>query len=75
LSYFNETRIFKEIFEKFSNIKFHENPSSGSRGVACGQMDRQTDMMLLIAACCHFVNAPENDKNLQVKYFIPFTNI
>jgi hypothetical protein len=24
------------IFEKRSNIKFHENPSSGNRVVACG---------------------------------------
>ena len=30
------------IFEKFSNIKFHENPSSGSRVVPCGQTDGQT---------------------------------
>jgi hypothetical protein len=29
LSDFNETSIFRQIFEKFSNIKFHENPSSG----------------------------------------------
>ena len=28
-----------QIFEKYSNIKFHENPPSGSRVVLCGQMD------------------------------------
>ena len=35
----------QQIFEKYSNIKFHENPSSGSRVVSCGpprQTDRQT---------------------------------
>jgi len=32
----------RQILEKFSNIKFHENPSSGSRVVPCGQIDRQT---------------------------------
>jgi hypothetical protein len=26
----------QHIFEKYSNIKFHENPSSGSRVVPCG---------------------------------------
>jgi hypothetical protein len=32
-----------KIFEKSSNIKFNENPSSGSRVVICGQTDGQTD--------------------------------
>jgi hypothetical protein len=27
------------FFEKYSNIKFHENPSSGSRVVPCGRTD------------------------------------
>jgi len=26
----------QQIFEKYSNAKFHNNPSSGSRGFACG---------------------------------------
>jgi hypothetical protein len=30
------------FFEKYSNIQIHENPSSGSRGVPYGRMDRQT---------------------------------
>jgi hypothetical protein len=37
----------QQIFEKSSNIKFHDNPSSGSL-VLCGWMDRRTDMMKLI---------------------------
>jgi len=28
---------FPIVFRKYSNIKFHENPSSGSRVVPCGQ--------------------------------------
>ena len=39
--------FFRQIFEKHSNIKFNENPSSGSRGVTRTQTrertDRQTD--------------------------------
>jgi len=31
------------FFEKYSNIKFLENSSSGSRSVPCGQSDGQTD--------------------------------
>ena len=28
------------VFEKYSNMKFHENPSSGGRVIPCGQKDR-----------------------------------
>jgi len=31
----------RHIFEKVSNIKFHENPSGGSRVVLFGQTDGQ----------------------------------
>jgi len=31
------------IFEKYSNIKFHENPSSRSRVFSCGQTDRHDE--------------------------------
>ena len=47
----------RQIFEKRSNIKFHENPSSGSRVVPCGQME--TDMTKLTVAFRHFANAPK----------------
>ena len=33
----------RQIFEKSSNIKFHENLSIGSRVVPCGPTDDQTD--------------------------------
>jgi len=32
----------RQLFEKNSNIKIHENPSSGSRVVPCGQTDGRT---------------------------------
>jgi hypothetical protein len=32
-----------QIVKKYSNIKFHKNPSSESRGVPCGQMEGQTN--------------------------------
>jgi hypothetical protein len=40
----------RRIFEKYSNVKFHENPSIGSGVVPCGQTDRQADMTTLIVA-------------------------
>ena len=33
----------EQTFEKYSDIKFHETPSSRSRVVPGGQIDRQTD--------------------------------
>jgi len=33
----------RHILEKYSNIKFDDNPSSGSRVVPCGRMDGRTD--------------------------------
>ena len=32
------------FFEKYSNIEFNENPSSGSRVVPCGQTDRRDEV-------------------------------
>jgi hypothetical protein len=31
----------QQVFEKYSDIKFHENPSSGSGVVPCGRTDGQ----------------------------------
>jgi len=50
----------RQIFEKYSNTKFHENPSSGSRVVPCGQTDGLTDMTKLIVAICNCEEEPKN---------------
>jgi hypothetical protein len=41
--------FYGQIFEKYLNIKFNENPSSGSRVVLCGQTDGESDMKLIVA--------------------------
>ena len=46
-----------QVFEEYLNMKFHENPSSGSRVVPCGQMD----ITMLIVAFRNFANAPKNE--------------
>ena len=46
----------RQIFEKVSNVKFNQNPSSGSRVVPCGE----TDMTKLIVAFRNAANAPKN---------------
>jgi len=51
----------RKIFEKCSNIKFNENPSSGSRVVPCERMDGQngqTEMTKLIVAFRNVANMP-----------------
>jgi uncharacterized membrane protein len=47
--------FYLPMFEQSSNIKFHENPSSGSRVVRYG------DMTKLIIAFRNIANAIEND--------------
>jgi hypothetical protein len=46
----------RQIFEKYLNLEFHENPSSGSRVIPCWR----TDMTELIVAFRNFANAPKN---------------
>jgi hypothetical protein len=49
----------QQILGDFWNIKYHENPSSKSWVVLCGQTSRQTDMIKLIVTLYNFVNTPE----------------
>ena len=59
-SYLNEIEFPLQIFEKYSNIKFNENPSSESQFAPCGRTDGQSDTRKLRAALYNFVNAPKN---------------
>jgi len=55
------------IFEKYSNIQYHENLSSGSQVLPYGRAadrDRQTDMTKLIVALRNFAKAPKNVSKL-----------
>jgi len=54
--------IFRHIFEKYTNIKFHENPSSDSQVVPCGQRDVRTDMTKITVAFRNFANEPNKGK-------------
>jgi len=38
-----EIEYFRQIVEKYSNMKFHENPSNGGRIVPCGLTDDKTE--------------------------------
>ena len=35
--------FYQQTFEKYSNMQFNKNPSSGSRAVSCGQTDRHDE--------------------------------
>jgi hypothetical protein len=52
--------ILQQIFEKYTNIKFNENPSNGSRVIVCGQIGGQNDVMKLMVAFRNFGNEPKN---------------
>ena len=60
LSDFNETWIFLTDFEKYTNIKFHGNPSSGSRVISCAQIDKRTDMTKLTVTFHNFASVLKN---------------
>jgi hypothetical protein len=47
----------RQIFEQYSNIKFHENPSIGSLQKL--HADGQTDTTKLIVAFCNFASEPK----------------
>jgi hypothetical protein len=51
--------FFRQIFEKYSNIKFHEDPSSGT--------DRRTDVTKLIVAFRNFAKASKNDIHISYR--------
>ena len=61
----------QHIFEEYSNIKFHKNPSIESRDVQCGRTERRihgqtdTDMKLMLAFR-NFANAPKTHKHIIV---------
>jgi hypothetical protein len=52
--------ISRQIFEKYFNIKFYENPSNGSRVVPCGRAGGRTDMTYLVVASRNFANGFKN---------------
>ena len=62
----------RHILEKYSNVKFHENPYNVSRDLPCGQTDGwtdgQTDMRNLIVAFSNFASASKNDYFLIVDH-------
>jgi len=55
-----------QIFEKFSNIKFHENPLCGSRVIPFG-MDTLTDMTKLIGVFRSSANATGSGNGAGIK--------
>jgi hypothetical protein len=47
--------FYRKVLEKHTKVKFHKNPSSGSRVVPCGQ----TEMTKIIVAFLNFASAPK----------------
>ena len=58
----------RKICEKFSNIKFHENPSSSSR--TDGRTDGRADVSKIIVAFRNFAKAPS--ERLRVTIMLAF---
>jgi len=57
---FNQSKFFRQIFEKYSpDIKFHANPSSARPVVACWRTDGDTTKLRV--AFLNFAKAPTNE--------------
>ena len=56
--------LSRQIFEKYANMKFHENPSSECRVVSSGRREGQTDMTTLTVAFRLSANWPKNSIGL-----------
>ena len=54
----------QKIFEKYPNIKYHENPSNGSRVDPCGWTYGQLDMMKLKVAFRSFAKTAKTCRYL-----------
>jgi len=67
-------QIPRQIFEKYSNTKFHKNPYSGSQVVPCGQTDRRkggrTDMLKLGVVLPNFSEAPNKTRRQKLFVFL-----
>jgi hypothetical protein len=50
----------RQIFQKYSNMKFHGSPSSVGRAVSCGKAYKQTDVTKTTTAFSDSANAPQN---------------
>jgi hypothetical protein len=73
LSAFNTTWNFSADFRKNTNIKFNQNPSSGSRVVPCGQtdgqMDGETDIKLIVVFR-NFANVPKKEEGYWICHIL-----
>jgi hypothetical protein len=56
----------RQIFVKYSNIKFDDNPSIGSRVLPCGWTEGQTDKTELIAPFRNLAISPKNQSASQL---------
>ena len=72
LSDFNENIISQQILGQYSDVKLHENPSSRSQVVPCGQQDRHDEANGRFSQLCQrALKKPSNQ--LTIAYFITFS--
>ena len=68
---YRNLKFLDTLSKKYSNIKFSENPSSGSRVVPCVRTDEQRDMTKLMAAFRKIAKRP-NETRVEIwKPLIP----
>jgi len=61
----------REIFQKSSNTKYYENPSSGSSVVPCGQNDRRDETNSRFSQFCEHASKETDSKQNFDQYLCP----
>jgi len=64
----------QQFFEKYLKIKFHENPSCGSRNGPCGQTDGETRYKLIVGfhKSTYNNNSGQTDGQTRYKLIVGF---
>jgi hypothetical protein len=60
--------FYRQVFEKRSNTKFQQHPSSEIRVLLCGRTGRQTDMTKLIVVFRNYANSPKKTFINEMKF-------
>jgi len=55
-----KAKFYRQIFEKYSNVKFHEHSFIGSRVFPCWPKNERTDTTNLIVTYRNFAKKPTN---------------
>jgi hypothetical protein len=70
-----QLELSRQIFQKSSNTKCHENPSSGSHNVPFGQTGRYNEANSRFPPFCEHVSKEKDSKQILANIYVPLNYI